>query len=468
MEGYTLSKIFFDVYNSISNFNNKKIFKNINDYNLLENALEEYLVSLLGISIKYNYEEHYREIRKYFENIVNNVEYDGVDLISNIKLYQEEFKRKIANHPYTEIFIESLQRLYSRDYDGKVTFFDSINDYSYNSLANGIDKADTMISNINNRFIIGRISRKDENELPSVYIDDIDSFEKVLEKYVHTVSVSDSYYNIFSNEKMKDIPYKNKVRALFETIMFNATSSDLIYVEQFFHKYIDFISDETLMALRKLNYVGNVMDDELFVMLKRSELEYETPYCLCFMLKNNVIELPNIRLGIETQGHKKIAHILATQTTQSSHINRENMKKIEKYLKNIIPNDSSFRFFNPSHLVSLLMCFGILKGMGISDIEVVDYLPFRHKKTVLDKQMSDEEAANFQMRLTDKNMITYMRLVSVINGIKILSYPEMDMGLKLNISNNVTSESEELQSLYDICYEFGKKMKEENLENIRK
>lgn len=467
MEKHTLSKIFVDVYNNLSTVNNPKNIPKllIEDYDILEHALQDYLVSIVGISIKNNYEEHYREIRKYFENIFNNVKFDvNSDVIQAIEKYGKEYNVKIDSHPYTKIFLEAMQRLYSRGYDGCVRFFD---DYEISPGGGLLDKADTMVSNKGQSFIIGRITRKDEMDLPSIYIRDIDSFELSLNNYVSAVSKSDSYYNIFETDRMKEIPIKNKIRALFECTIFNATSKDLNFAERFFSKYTDFITDKTLESYRKLNYIGNMLDDDLYIMFKRSELEYETPFCLCFMLKNHVVELPNVRLGIENYNGKKIAHILATQTTQSSHINHENMGIVEKYIKSIIPTDSAFRFFNPSHLVSILMSFGILKGMGITEVEVADYLPFRHKKTVLDKQMNEEEATNFQRRLTDKNMITYMRLVSVTEGIKIMTYPEMEMGLKLDISGDIICNSKELQELYDMCYSFSKSIKEQELDDGR-
>lgn len=322
-----------------------------------------------------------------------------------------------------------------------------------------------MISNIENRFIIGRIPRKDEMDLPSVYINDIDTFEVILENYVETIKRSDTFYNIFSSEKMMDISFHDKLIALFSCTMFNATSTDLIFTELFFRKYTHFVSDTSLDSYRRLSYIGQALDDELYVMLKRSELEYETPFCLCFMLRNHIVELPNVRIGIEKFGDKKRAHILAVQTTQNEQINKKNLLEIENYFKKIIPNDSHFRFYNPAHLVSILMCFGLLKGMGITDVQVADYLPFRHRKTVLDKQMSEEEAIQFQRRLTDKNMITYMRLMSVTDGIKALTYPEMDMGLKLDISGDIHCKNEELQHLYDMCYELSKNFYEEDIES---
>ena len=75
MENYTLSKIFIDVFHDLSTTSTKNIPKLfVNDLNALENTLQEYLGSILGIRIKNNYEEHYREIRKYFEKCARTID----------------------------------------------------------------------------------------------------------------------------------------------------------------------------------------------------------------------------------------------------------------------------------------------------------------------------------------------------------------------------------------------------------
>ena len=101
------------------------------------------------------------------------------------------------------------------------------------------------------------------------------------------------------------------------------------------------------------------------------------------------------------------------------------------------------------------MTFGLLNGMGIQEVEVKDFLPFRYNKTVLDRQMDTEEADKFQTRLTNKNLITYMRLISVVDGIDVITYPEMDMSLKLKIVDNVVCKNEFLQKIYDMGYQLG-------------
>lgn len=448
-----LSKIFLDVYNSFHTFNNKnKIHISIEDYPLLEKTLEKYLVDILGYRIKYNYENNYREIRKYFENIIYNSKYKNYNnIIEYIDSYKKEFIEKINTHKYTNLFIDTMRNMYSKSYNGKI-LSEEKNDLSYSSIA---------ITNRDNSFVIGRLTRKDEIPLPSIYINDIDEFEKILKEYVQSIFLSDSFYNLFDNINFDNISLEDKIKAVFESTMFNATAMDLNNIEQFFRRYNDFINDQTFQNIRKPVCMGELFDDQLYIMSKRSELEYETPYYLAFMLNNNRVELPNVRLGIEEKDNKKVAHIIAVQSAQKI-LNKDNLDKIQKEIKKNLPVDSYFRFYNPTHLVSILMTFGVLNGMGIKDIEIKDFLPFRYNKTILDKQMSEEEADNYQTRLTNKNLITYMRLIELVEGINIINYPEMNMCLNLKLSDEIRCKNEFLQRIYNLSYELGKNKKINN------
>lgn len=452
MNNKVLSKIFIDVGKDLG-FNVNYLIDNVE----LEKVLEDYLVSILGNSIKNSYDEHFREIRKYFENIFVNKD-SNIVLIDFIKIYADRFNNLIDEHPLVKLFIDSMKRMYSLDYDGRVKYYD---DYNYNN------DLDMIISNKDKSFVIGRMPRRDVNSLPFICIKDIDEFELVLEEYVETVKNSNTFYNIIDNDRLSDLPLDARIKALFECTIFNASSNDLIDVSSFISKFSKFVVNDSLSDLCSLKYIGKMCDDELYVMLKRSELEYETPYCLCFMLKNNVVELPYVRLGIEELNGKKIAHILSVQSSQSAYINRDNLSEVDKYLKKIIPKGNEFRNFNPSHLVSILMSFGILKGLGIEDVVVADYLPFRFNKTIIDKQMNEEESDNFQRRLTDKNLYTYMRLCSVTEGIEIINYPDEGRNLELDISKEIRSRSDELNNIYNMCYKLGMdvKSKEQTVKN---
>lgn len=456
MENLILSKIFFDVYDDLNILGKKRLNRTIN-INELETTLENYLISLIGITIKKSAPEHYREIRKYFENIFYNINLaEENNILDFIKKYQIDFKQELQNHPLTNLFIEVMQRLYSNSYTGKIDFLQSHDLIIKNRI---LDSADSYISNIKKKYIIGRIHRKEEIDLPAVYINNIDEFEKILTKYIATIEDSSTYYNILNNEDFTYLPREDKIKAIFECTMLNATSKDLVNVENFFTKYIDFVNNKSLEDLCTLTSLGTLFDDGLYVKLKKSSLAYETPYYLSFMLGSKKVELPNVRLGIFNQNNQKAAYILATQTSQDDTLNKDNMRQIDQQIKELIPNESAFRFYNPSHLISLLLSFGILKGMRVSKVEVADYLPFRLKKIIADKHMNEEEIVNFQTRLTDKNMITYMKLASIVKGIDIVTYPEMDMGLKLEI-NEVACPNEELQRIYEMGYELGNQIYE--------
>jgi len=337
-----------------------------------------------------------------------------------------------------------MEKMYSKTYDGKI-FSGKSNEVNYSAMA---------IVNRGNSLVLGRIPRKDEVDLPAIHINDIDEFERILNQYIASIKESDSYYNLFDNQNYDSFSFEDKIQIIFECTILNATANDLNCAENYFRRYNSFISNKVLENMRNLEKIGELFGDQIYMKLKKAEISYETPYYFAFFLRNNMVELPNIRLGIEEYNNKKVAHVIATQSSQVI-INQENLSKIQSEIKKNLPKDSYFRNYNPTHLVSILMSFGILNGMGIKDIQVKDYLPFRYNKTILDKQMNKEEADDYQTRLTNKNIMTYMRLIEMVNGVNIISYPEMDTGLILRLDDDIKCKNQFLQEIYDIGYMFG-------------
>ena len=109
MKNKNLSRIFLDVYKNISMFHETNLKINIEDNELLESTLENYLVEILGFKIKYNYEDNYREIRKLFENIIYNS--PSQNIIECINTYKDELKEKLENHKYSSLFVDVLRRI---------------------------------------------------------------------------------------------------------------------------------------------------------------------------------------------------------------------------------------------------------------------------------------------------------------------------------------------------------------------
>lgn len=164
MQDKILSIIFLDVYNNLSYFQNKKEKITIEDYHKLEKTLEEYLIDVLGYNIKYNCEKYYKEIKIYFENIIYNIRYEsGKNLIENINNYKQEYLKKINDNKYVNLFLQTMNKLYSKSYKGRLSFEQSIS-----LIQNSI-----TISNKKDSLIIGKVSKKDEIDLPYIYINDI-------------------------------------------------------------------------------------------------------------------------------------------------------------------------------------------------------------------------------------------------------------------------------------------------------
>ncbi len=411
----------------------------------LENALYNYLIKTIGF--KNSYLEQMKEVEIAFENIIINSKKEPSNLISNIEQYGDEYVALLDSHPLTKLFIESVNEISSPKFDIKHV---GENDSS-------VEYWNIAIRHIGNRLDLFHIPRRGEETLPTIVINHIDEFERVLENYIFSIQESNTFYNIFNREAFSYQSKDEKIKMIFEGALLNVSNTDAEDVTKFFQHYTDYINDDTFLELHRPSYVGAFEEDELYVMAKRSELWYETPYYLSFMLKDRRLELPNVRLGISFTNSPKVANIVATQTAQQMKDNIDYTIFSEK-IKSSIPKDSTFRFINPAHIPSLILTFGLLKGCGINEVIVKDYLPFRYKKVMQDRQFSDEEGENYQRRLTDKTLSTMFRSISMMEGIEILSYPESIYELHFFIEDGVTGKNEFLTNLYNLGLQKGKEL----------
>jgi hypothetical protein len=327
------------------------------------------------------------------------------------------------------------------------------------------DISGSVITKNGKSYTIGREPRKEEEEMPAIIIKDIDNLENTLSLFLKKLEASDSFFKSFFDY----MDYNDAISYLFEWVIKNASTNDMTDIEKYFKKYADFLSDNTFDALKHPINIGNFLGDELYVMRKKANVNYETPYYLSFMMKNekNCVELPTVRIGIENEGARKAAHILATQTSQIN-TNFERYDEITACFKKMLSKSKNFREFNPSHIVSIILSFGLLKGMGIDKVVVEDYFPLRLQRLILENQKNDDELYDLQHRLTDKNIYNYFRLMEFFDGVKIAEYPDNGNGLILFLSDNIKSENAFLQNLYNIGYRAGIKNKIESVEEQNK
>jgi hypothetical protein len=441
---YFFTKIFISSLRN--NFPNKKIRVDKRIIDKLESALQDFIYNVMGFRFGNNYD--LGEVRAYFDNICRHISFnDNESLIDAVKKYQEEYVTLIDNHPYTRLFINVLKRIYSKEYNGKL----SASSFEYNITNAG------RVLHFDDYIIVCRQSRYGEVTLPNIKISSYDRFEEILREYIDSIKESNTFYNTFNNPAFDVYSEDEKIMMIFEGTIYNASSYEFTNMAGFFTKYAEFISDDSFKDMNHVEKIGEAIDDEVYTMVKKSSVEYETPYYFSFILKNHHLELPNTRIGIRYDGDKKVACIMATQSSQITPQNRE----VSEYIKDNIPRTSKYRQYNPDHLVSLILTFGVLNGMGIKDIEVVDYMPLRCYKTVKDRHMNEDEASYYMMRIVNKNIFTYYKLITICNGIDVREIPDGLRQLSIHLDDTITCESEFITSLYNMAYEYGLKHREE-------
>lgn len=436
-KGYPLSRVFISAYNDLSTFNNRRNNGlKIEDWDLIEETLTNYLHKVMGY--KTDYQEYYVEAKRYFENILinNNNYYTFSDLINVINEYGEKFISDLEAKPLTYTFIEAMKEIYTDDYAG------------------------VSVISRGNSYIITRKARPNEEPMPSVHINDIDELEATLTNLIECVKNSGLKYG----EVLSYIEGLEGIKTFFTWLIKNATCDDLNNVDNYFKMYTDFINDNTFEKLLHPVELGDFLGGKLYVCLRTSDVAYESPYYLSFAVfkDNDWIELPNVRFGIKDVEGKKVAHILATQSSQRDN-DREKTKELTEQFKKLLPRSKYFRCFNPSHLVSLVLTIGLFKSAGINRVEAVDYLPLRYKRYIQEGRMDIDELEDYQRRLTDKNIANYVRLMEFTDGIKLINYPEHNTNLIFDIEYDMKFDNEFLETLLELGTIAGIKSHDKNL-----
>lgn len=415
---------------------------NIVDSDRLEENLKTYVQSTLGYKIMRQYEKYvdgeeaefnyFKEVIRYFQNIVDNIKKDTDLLRLNdfVKEYVDSFNERIESNEYSAILFEQIRKLLSDD------------------------PARVLISNNGNSYRIDFASNK-EDDMPSLFINDINNMEKILRKYIDAVENSDSFF-----KKPLDvmIDRNTAIGEVLRWTLINANGMDVCDLEYFFSKYKSFFEENELDYYKcSPKKIGNIFNDNLYLMNKKAELAYETPFYLSFMLQNNMVELPNIRVGIENDGLKKVANIFAIQSPQSKPLKPEAKKEIDMKIKESSPKSKYFRMYNPSHLYSLVLTIGLLNGCGIKDVEVPDFMPLRYRRYVLEGKKSEEELHDFQHHMTDRLMYTFFRMLEFAEGIDITQYPENGQPFSMHLNEEIHFNDSFLEEAYEIGYNEGLK-----------
>jgi len=440
------SKIFLESYRtSLANgagrcVNIEKAFK---EESLIEveNALKGYIYAVLGYRINHNY--NWGEVRIHIDNVCNNIRRNTSEsLVELIDEYKNYYLDLMGKYPHVALLIDVFKNIFDKNYDGKLG---SSVEYHQKS-----DNAEAIIRHNRTEHIISieKAIRQSSTPLPSVFMHNLDNIEKSLTRFVDAVKNSNTNYNMFYRPGYSTYSEDEKIKILFEGVILNATSYDLIHLDEFFDRYTAFVSDEKMGELNKLACIGDAFEDKLYFKTKKSDFEYETPYCLAFMLANHRIELPNVRMGIADDR----AYILALQTSQET----GNKDEIDTLIKANIPRTKKFNFYNPTHMVSLTLAVGLLNGMGIKKIDISDYMPLRYYKTIKDKKMDESEADRYLTRVTEKYLNTFFKFECLTKGVNINCPQGSKTNITIDLDDEIICHNEFFQHLYELAYNYGR------------
>lgn len=448
MEEFILCKIFRDVYKDANTYAKRPKSLIVEESPDVEKILEDYILDTMGYRVYREYQnykkgyiqnfEYFGVVRKHFENVIVNWRKDSsFNICDRVVAYTKEYKEKIANHPYVDIFITAASATLSNT---------------------GYDVA---VQNKDDSIIITKLIEKNEDDMPSIHIDDIDNLEFILEDYIKSIKSSQNSDTLFASTFSKFVDEKDAIYEILFWTLRNATTADLSCVENYYKRLNSFINDTTFDEYRySAQKLGQLLGDEIYLLLRKSPPAYETPFYLSFMMKNFHIELPNIRFGIDERDGKKIAHILAIQSAQGISGGKKE-KDMINIVKQLLPNSKYFREFNPSHLFSLTLAIGFFNGFGIKEIYFPAYLPLRYQRFVLEGRMNEDELHNFQHRLTNKFTNTFFRLMESCPGIHVTSYPENGNTTCLALTDNLEFNNEFLQKVYNTGYTAAKNQQQE-------
>ena len=423
-------------------------YLNVTPSKELEDALEDLVRETLGFSFNDSYD--YGAVRVCFDNVIKSMHYtDNRNFIDIIKIYKDKYFKILEDNHLTRLFVDVIKRIYSPNYDGK------LGSYLVNNEQRSASSS-AYVGTIYNSITVGMPIRIGQDLMPSVMIRDAYKFEEKLQIFVDTLKSSSSDYNLFKISGFTDSYTEDEILQMaFESIILNATSYELCNVGRYFMKYTSFLEDTTMPSLTPLVDLGSALDDELYFKVKKSDIEYETPYYFAFMLRDHQYELPNVRLSItEKDNGEKVANIIALQSSQITKRNPD----IAEIIKRRTPKTSTFRYYNPEHFISLVLALGILNGLGITEIDVQDFMPIRYRKTVCDNSMNEEEAENYVKRVYDKNIACYFKMQLLTDDIEFTDYPASGDNLHLKTNDIVRFKDEFLNDLYALAYNYTSKL----------
>ncbi len=205
-------------------------------------------------------------------------------------------------------------------------------------------------------------------DLFNFYIKDSDLFIKRLQEYVYYAS---KIYNI----ELDDY----NIKKLLILLWANITNEEMLNIDDFVQKYIDFINNNDLNGLCGNTEISGL--GKINFKFDKQSYKQETPYCFNSYFSDiingheEIYHLPRISYGLKDDK----CYIYAIQNKEKNDDTLLYNELVKKKMNSLNSGVKKYRNVSPSALTSLILFLFILNSYNINDIEVVCNLPIRHQ-----------------------------------------------------------------------------------------
>lgn len=289
--------------------------------------------------------------------------------------------------------------------------------------------------------------------IPTLRINDKEKFDKLLIEYVN---IAKEFYSEF----LLNIPNEElRIKAVLALIWSNATLEDFNNPLDFLQKRISFFQDDKIKLNDRFLFHSDSLDSDVEVIVNKSVIENETPYCFSIKLSRGEEEfyLPNVYFGISDNK----AYIYAIQNDKHKVNDGKYAKQMNRFLYKVndgldVLNDTfenydigNLKDVSSSFVLASNIVLGALKKVGIEEIIVPSILVTRWNAKEIsndvkrnagreDLVVSEDKHESIQANLTEKFLRTFRRLAYHHSGIDVVSYPfdvDSSMHMKINEEN---------------------------------
>lgn len=353
---------------------------------------------------------------------------------------------------YTKIFLESvLQNVYteirSRD-DGKALFTRKSDEYDRIKLSES--QLQAIVSQKHGIFLVPL--EKEKFYRPNTEIKNMKEFEEALSQYLNALSnCGKNFYRIDE---------EHGIYSYFYYLVKTLTNSDNTDLSKYINVFNGFLNDHKFSKLKTEGKIGRIElgseeTEKYDVLAKRAEEYYgaETPYTMRFFLdrKGFKYTMPFVRYGISGEQ----AYIYSIQRKGKIKLKYPRIKEIHVKFNKVNSGIKSERDITPSMLISATMFIGMLKGAGIEEVKIADFLTRRYGH--YNGVSSYEEADRIQENTTNKFLRIFTRIQGQFDGIDIYSYPnDVDSYLTIKLEDTISSPNHLLNEFFNLGFEYGK------------